>query len=412
MGMLDFLQENWRDIYRPFQRYPEIYGEHAKQGMGMLREDAPGAWDIATKPLGALMMSGIPSLYEAFRDEPIRNTLIDDLGIDPKKADYATQAIGLGMDVGVPYAVIRKGLTPWISEQVAKQANPTGFSPSRRRFLKGTTAAAAGTATGIPVWKQVAKTVPDAFGGLIAKMSSTVGSIGAKGTVAAGINRFGREFGDLSDHLVGMRRHREDMIDVSAAHDSKAHTIRQYRKAHPVKETGKAGDYYAGANKELTTIKNSIRDQVNREQKEFVDRPNLPGYPKETLYSPNFGPMNTSFGHVERAKTHYEADPKGFILALENKIKVLKEGTRHHTAKLRSGELGPYEAKQLGWYAEDNASLTARLEDFLKELKAQQNARHEGKRGLEVGQTGKVFKTRQEAIQQGIAIRMNKKRKT
>ena len=118
-------------------------------------------------------------------------------------------------------------------------------------------------------------------------------------------------------------------------------------------------------------MRNSITDRVNREQKEFVNRRPVPGYPKETLYSPNFGAMDTAFGHIERAKTHYKADPKGFILALENKIKVLKEGTRHHTAKLRSGELGPYEAKQLGWYAEDNASLTARLEDFLKELKAQ-----------------------------------------
>ena len=33
------------------------------------------------------------------------------------------------------------------------------------------------------------------------------------------------------------------------------------------------------------------------------------------------------------------------------------------------------------------------------------------KGGWRWGKTGKVFKTRQEAIQQGIAIRMNKKRK-
>ena len=33
------------------------------------------------------------------------------------------------------------------------------------------------------------------------------------------------------------------------------------------------------------------------------------------------------------------------------------------------------------------------------------------KGGLKWGKTGKVFKTRKEAIQQGIAIRMNKKRK-
>ena len=378
MGMLDYLQENWRDIYRPFQRYPEIYGEHAKQGMSMLKEDAPGAWDVATKPLGALMMSGIPSLYEAFRDEPIRNTLISDLGIDPQKADYATQAIGLGMDVGVPYAVIRKGLTPWISEQVAKQANPTGFSPSRRRFLKGTGAAAVGTATGIPVLKQVAKTVPDAFGSLMGQMSSHLGSVGARDSVAMGMEGFRRKFADLTDHLVDMRHHREDILTDPLKKKSQAgkgpnwpRKLREYRKAHPVKESEKAGDYYTGTDEELTAMRNSIRDRVNLEQKEFVDRSPVPGYPKETLYSPNFSTMNRSFGNVERAKAHYEADPKGFILALENKIKVLREGTRHRTAKMRSGELGPYEAKQLGWYTEDNASLTAKLENFLKELKAQ-----------------------------------------
>ena len=350
MGMLDYLQENWRDIYRPFQRYPEIYGEHAKQGMGMLKEDAPGAWDVATKPLGALMMSGIPSLYEAFRDEPIRNTLISDLGIDPKKADYATQAIGLGMDVGVPYAVIRKGLTPWISEQVAKQANPTGFSPSRRRFLKGTGAAAVGTATGVPVFKQVAKTVPDAFGSLIAKMSSTVGSIGVKGTVVAGMNIFSRRFEDLAEHLVDVRWHRENMIDVEAAHHPRAKKIRQFREEHPVNEAGKAGDYYAGADKELTAKQDVIRNRAHQEHGEWLARhPDFKGTGHH-LFTPQFSSMDGSFGHVDRAKAHYEADPKGFILSLEDKIKVLKRKEKDY---------------------DDYSDLVYSLEDFLKELKAQ-----------------------------------------
>ena len=359
MGMLDYLQENWRDIYRPFQRYPEIYGEHAKQGMSMLREDAPGAWDIATKPMGALMMSGIPSLYEAFRDEPIRDTLISDLGIDPQKADYATQAIGLGMDVGVPWAVMRKGLTPWISEQVAKQANPTGFSPSRRRFLKGTGAAAAGTATGIPVWKQVAKTVPDAFGGLIAKMSSTVGSIGAKGTVAAGIEGFRRRFNDLANELTKIRGHRTRMVSDRRLRevDKRVAESDAYRAAHPVRESEKVRDYYTGTDKELKAMRNSIRDQVNREQKEFVDHIPVPGYPSKTLYSPDFTTVNNSFGNVERAKAHYKADPKGFTLALESVVKKLR--------KMESGGV-PYRT-----YGGRRSELITDLEDFLKELKAQ-----------------------------------------
>ena len=359
MGMLDYLQEEWRNLYKPFQRYPTIYGKQARQGWGMLTEDAPGAWDIATKPLGALMMSGIPSLYEAFRDEPIRSTLINDLDIDPKTAGYATQAIGLGMDVGVPYTVIRKGLTPWISEQVAKQANPTRFSPSRRRFLKGTGAAAVGTATGIPLLKQVAKTVPDAFDSLLGKMSSTAGSIGVKGTVVAGMNNFSRRFADLAYHLVYTRRHREAMLadplkkkwKPGKGGPSWARKLRVYRKAHPVDESAyeKIGGYYTGTDEELTVMRNSIRDRVNLEQKEFVDRSPVPGYPKETLYSPNFSPIQISFGHVERAKAHYEADPKGFILALEDIIKIQKRKEKDY---------------------DDYSDLVYSLEDFLKELKA------------------------------------------
>jgi len=362
MGMLDYLQENWRDIYRPFQRYPEIYGEHAKQGMGMLKEDAPGAWDVATKPLGALMMSGIPSLYEAFRDEPIRNTLISDLGIDPKKADYATQAIGLGMDVGVPYAVIRKGLTPWISEQVAKQANPTGFSPSRRRFLKGSAAAAAGTATGIPMLKQVAKTVPDAFGSLMGQMSSHLGSVGVTDSVAMGMEGFRRRFGNLTKQLTKIRGHRKGMISDHRLREGLSNRIKQregYEKDYPVGDLKKVGDYYTGNDKELTAVRNSIRDQVNREQKEFVDRIGVspPGYPRKTLYHPDFRSVNNSFGDVEKAKAHYKADPEGFTLSLEDMVKKLRE---------MESERAPWQT-----FGGGRPELIADLEDFLKELKAQ-----------------------------------------
>ena len=139
-----FIRENWRDVYRPITRYPEIYKEHRDAGYGLLTEDAPGYWDLATKPLGALMYSGIPALYEALRDEPIRNTLRDDLGFSQKAADYTTQGIGLGLDIGLPYSVIKHGLTPFISEAVKTSGKtPTSFSPARRRFLQGTAAAAA-----------------------------------------------------------------------------------------------------------------------------------------------------------------------------------------------------------------------------------------------------------------------------
>jgi hypothetical protein len=374
MGLLDYIEDNWRDSYRPFTRYPKIYGEHFEQGIGLLAEEGQGWSSLYKKPLGLLNISAIPALYEAFRDEPIRNTLVNDLNIDPKKADYATQAIGLGMDVGAPYAVIRKGLTPWISEQVAKQANPSGFSPSRRRFLKGAGATAVGTATGIPMLKQVAKTVPDAFGSLLDKMSSGLDSIGVKDAVgtARGLDQsvtidmgnFTRQFKDLAEHLVGMRRHREDMINARSGKFN-VEEIKAWRKDHPIKDLFP----YKAKNEALPGKVDAIRDRVKQEDAQIKYGR---GHSPNRLHSGavRFDHIDRMFGDVNVAKAHYDADPKGFILALENKIKVLKEGTRHRTAKMRSGELGPYEAKQLGWYTEDNASLVVKLEDFLKELKA------------------------------------------
>ena len=364
MGMLDYLQEEWRNLYKPFQRYPTIYGKQARQGWGMLTEDAPGAWDIATKPLGALMMSGIPSLYEAFRDEPIRSTLINDLDIDPKTAGYATQAIGLGMDVGAPWAVMRKGMTPWISEQVAKQANPSGFNPSRRRFLKGAGATAVGTATGIPMLKQVAKQASDPFGSLLDKMSSSLDSIGVKDTVVLDMGRFSRRFQDLAEHLVGMRRHREDMITDplqkagkpwARKAKAKVDAIREWRKAHPVKDLFP----YTTKNEALPGKVDAIRDRVRQEDAVFSQSSGIGSRLRsERLESGaiRFGHIDRMFGDINVAKAHYDADPKGFILALEDTIK-----------KLRKSES---EGATFRTYGGERPELIADLENFLKELKA------------------------------------------
>ena len=358
MGMLDYLQEEWRNLYKPFQRYPTIYGKQARQGWGMLTEDAPGAWDIATKPLGALMMSGIPSLYEAFRDEPIRSTLINDLDIDPKTAGYATQAIGLGMDVGAPWAVMRKGMTPWISEQVAKQANPSGFNPSRRRFLKGAGATAVGTATGIPMLKQVAKQASDPFGSLLDKMSSSLDSIGVKDTVVLDMGRFSRRFADLAEHLVGIRRHREDMITdpLQKAGGPWAREAREWRKAHPVKDLFP----YTTKNEALPGKVDAIRDRVRQEDAVFSQSSGVGSRLRsERLESGavRFGHIDRMFGDINVAKAHYDADPKGFILALEDTIK-----------KLRKSES---EGATFRTYGGERPKLIADLENFLKELKAQ-----------------------------------------
>ena len=357
MGLLDYIEDNWRDSYRPFTRYPKIYGEHFEQGIGLLAEEGQGWSSLYKKPLGLLNISAIPALYEAFRDEPIRNTLINDLDIDPQKAGYATQAIGLGMDVGVPYTVIRKGLTPWISEQVAKQANPTGFSPSRRRFLKGAGATAVGTATGVPVFKQVAKQASDPFGSLLDKMSSSLDSIGVKDTVVLDMGRFSRRFQDLAEHLVGMRRHREDMITdpLQKAGKPWARKAKAWRKAHPVKDLFP----YTTKNEALPGKVDAIRDRVRQEDAVFSQSSGIGSRLRsERLESGaiRFGHIDRMFGDINVAKAHYDADPKGFILALEDTIK-----------KLRKSES---EGATFRTYGGERPELIADLENFLKELKA------------------------------------------
>jgi len=353
MGMLDYLQENWRDIYRPFQRYPEIYGEHAKQGMGMLREDAPGAWDVATKPLGALMMSGIPSLYEAFRDEPIRNTLISDLGIDPQKADYATQAIGLGMDVGVPYAVIRKGLTPWISEQVAKQANPTGFSPSRRRFLKGTGAAAVGTATGVPLsgskkqaLKVAAKAVP-AFAGLLAVMTKSVSKVGLGHSIMSDLRRWRDSHGKVASHLDGLTKHMDSEVVSKVDED----WLRETDKVYP----SRTQEVVAAQDEILGRVPSDRSNEF--EVRSMGYKRGLEGYGPLPAKGPRFGDINVSLNRVGRSQRLYEADPKGYIKALEARIKELKGNLTRvddFTGRVRL-----------------DTETVSGLEQLLKELKAQ-----------------------------------------
>ena len=403
MGMLDYLQENWRDIYRPFQRYPAIYGEHAEQGMGMLKEDAPGAWDVATKPLGALMLSGIPSLYEAFRDEPIRNTLISDLGIDPKKADYATQAIGLGMDVGVPYAVIRKGLTPWISEQVAKQANPTGFSPSRRRFLKGAGATAVGTATGIPMLKQVAKTVPDIFGSTIANMSSAIDTLGV-GMGQAGYD-FLRVHGNLASTLANITNKTADDIKKATKYDERP-GIRPYGQlsvqGRASKAAGRSGSDPVGATPvgvdgnvalDSRSINDRIKDQFEKDwgtstQAKLDDHAQyrsghgdplnlniesrLQDISRESGVSGYyFNGTRQAFDDIGWARSAYNHNPKKFLAAGQEKLRELKS-IRDDLIKTRdSGGHMPDTGRDISFWEDYYDGLIPQLENFLKDLSRQ-----------------------------------------
>lgn len=299
MGMLDYIKDNWRDAYSPFQRYPEIYDEHYKQGMGMLTTDAPGAWDIATKPMGALMMSGIPSLYEAFRDEPIYNTLVNDLNIDKTKADYATQAIGLGLDVGVPWAVMKKGMTPWISEQVAKQANPSGFSPSRRRFLKGTGAAVAGTAAGIPMLKQVAKKAPDFFADLATNVAGSLKNVTTEKALLSG---YGSKFEPALNVLARIRL--ESVDKKYPGRDN-------YRKEH--RPIGVDWSDITPGGVDVDKVTSELSDRIGH----LATRGNesMEGYIDDIYFSMHdLGPMSDL----------YKSNPKEFISYLNKEIKWLE----------------------------------------------------------------------------------------
>ena len=421
MGLLDYIEDNWRDSYRPFTRYPKIYGEHFEQGIGLLAEEGQGWSSLYKKPLGLLNISAIPALYEAFRDEPIRNTLINDLDIDPKTAGYATQAIGLGMDVGVPYAVIRKGLTPWISEQVAKQANPTGFSPSRRRFLKGAGAAAVGTATGVPVFKQVAKTVPDLFGSTIANMSSALDTLGITMGRAAGKSILGpregflKSHGNLASALANITNKTADDIKKATKYDERP-GIRAYRnlsvQGEAARTSGRSGSDPVGMTPvgvdsnvvlDSRSINDRIKDQFEKDwgtstkdklgsharYREGSGDPlnlniesRIQDISRESGVSDwHYNGVRQAFDDIGWARSAYNHNPKKFLAAGQEELSKLKSvrddliATRdsgiRESATGREGlsqrELQPRDVDYWIDYYDD---LIPQLENFLKELKA------------------------------------------
>ena len=111
---------------RPFKRWWELQDEYAQQGLGLMQpqEEDSTLKDVGTGLLGGAMYAASPimSAFEAFRDEPIRDTLID-AGVDPEKAHTATQWIGGAMDVG-GLGLAKKGLN--IGSEVARRVGPKG----------------------------------------------------------------------------------------------------------------------------------------------------------------------------------------------------------------------------------------------------------------------------------------------
>ena len=400
MGLLDYIEDNWRDSYRPFTRYPKIYGEHFEQGIGLLAEEGQGWSSLYKKPLGLLNISAIPALYEAFRDEPIRNTLVNDLNIDKTKANYATQAIGLGLDIGVPWAVIKKGMTPWISEAVRKNQT-SAFDLSRRKFLQGAGAAAGLAATGkgmdlLPAAKQVAKSAPDAFGSMITKMSSDLGTLGAKDGTGIFGGKFKQLHGNLSSALASITNKTVDDIKRTVpAHEKRGRygyeaVSIQGRSAQtaglhgsdvprfPLRESPASNDMIkAQFEKDWGTSTQSKMENHAQYRDKQGDPLNLniesriQDISRERGVSGYyFNETRQAFDDIGWARSAYNHNPKKFLAAGEEKVSKLKS-IRDELIEIRdAGGKIPDTGRDIGYWIEHYDDLIPQLENFLKELKA------------------------------------------
>jgi hypothetical protein len=384
MGLLDYIEDNWRDSYRPFTRYPEIYGEHLEQGKGLLTEEGQGWSSLYKKPMGLLNISGIPALYEAFRDEPIRDNLIN-AGMDSDKAGYATQAIGTALDIGVPWAVMKKGMTPWMSEYAASKANPASkvnappSDPSRRRFIKGAAGAAALAAggkylpegTGVQAVKQAAKSVPTGFAGLLTKMNTSLKSIGVSGVgkplISKSLAEFDKAYGRLAAHLGFSRGRHIDTLTAPFRGGDKGkewdNVVKQYHKDYPSESSAHVNAFVQG--KEPTGAK--IAEEGKSGQQHIV-----PDH------------IEATFARLERARMDYKADPAGFTNGMNSKIKELRGSITQSRISLSQGPPIPKtfggkpiknkqrfkerRVRQIEDQLEQDTELLSQMEQFLKEL--------------------------------------------
>ena len=115
-----------RQMTHPFKRWWELQQEYAQQGLGLMepQEEDSTLKDVGTGLLGGAMYAASPimSSFEAFRDEPIRDTLVD-FGVDPENARTASHWIGGAMDVG-GIGLAKKGLN--LTGEVARRVGPKG----------------------------------------------------------------------------------------------------------------------------------------------------------------------------------------------------------------------------------------------------------------------------------------------
>ena len=110
----------------PFKRWWELQQQYAQQGMGLMapQEEDSTLKDVGTGLLGGALYAASPIIsgFQAFRDEPLRDTMIQ-AGMDPEKAQTAAHWIGGAMDVG-GIGLAKKGLN--IGSEVARRVGPKG----------------------------------------------------------------------------------------------------------------------------------------------------------------------------------------------------------------------------------------------------------------------------------------------
>jgi len=113
-----------RQTLNPFKRFWELQQQYAQQGMGLMapQEEDSTLKDVGTGLLGGALYAASPIIsgFQAFRDEPIRDTMIQ-AGMDPEKAQTAAHWIGGAMDVG-GIGLAKKGLN--IGSEVARRVGP------------------------------------------------------------------------------------------------------------------------------------------------------------------------------------------------------------------------------------------------------------------------------------------------
>jgi hypothetical protein len=199
-------------------------------------------------------------------------------------------------------------MTPWISEQVAKQANPSGFSPSRRRFLKGSAAAAAGTATGIPLLKQIAKTVPDFFANLATGVASSLKNVTTEKALLSG---YGSKFEPVLNVLARLRRKYVD----------KRYPMEDSYRKEPRPYGVDWSDITPGGVDADKVVSELEKNMAHFSAKNFTPgssldfNPQLDNYLDEIYYNLN---------DLQPVSDLYKSNPKEFISSLNKEIKWLE----------------------------------------------------------------------------------------